>query len=212
MREEAERFRMNLEAIFRSLEDGIVTVDGGLRTVEVNEAAERLCGFRRQDVVGRPLSAALLPCHGDCLETLRRTVAESRPAFLDHVTCRAPRHLLRKLGARLGKQVSSVSDSVLEIFLRHDWPGNVRELEHVLVHAFVLVRGDTITPLDLPEELRRGPGARTGPGPGDPAAELERLREALRRAKYNKTWAVRLLGISRRTLYRRLERLHERAD
>jgi len=91
----------------------------------------------------------------------------------------------------------------------HHWPGNVRELEHVLEHAFVLVQDETITPNELPRDFLRSVRCETGSTAGSRAAALTDLQDALRRANHNKTKAARLLGISRRTLYRRLERLQE---
>ncbi len=446
VREAAERYRMNLEAIFRSIEDGIISVDRTLDTVEVNGAAERLCGFRREDVLGKPLTADLLGCNGECLHALYRIVDGGPPMVIDHLECGAehrpeqvvsvratplrrngyeggggrsgrpsggvmvirdqtrledlelslrrcqpgnlvgdspalrrirstieslatlpttvlitgesgtgkevvadalhaagrrrpllkvncsalseellerelfgcvegafpgavrdrpgrfelahggtlfvdeiadmpPRlqlrflrvletmqlertgdshpipvdvrvlaatardldrqvargllredlslrlktfeihipplrerpedvpplvhHLLRQLGDRMGKTITAVSDDVLDLFLHHSWPGNVRELEHVLEHAFVVVRGGTITPDDLPEDFRRSAGPRALAAAGTPAGERAALEEALRQTGDNKSEAARLLGISRRTLYRRLERLTE---
>ena len=114
-------------------------------------------------------------------------------------------HFLGRLGERLGKRVTAVSDSVLEVFARHTWPGNVRELENVLEHAVVLARGDVIRRRDLPAGLLAAPG-QAPPTPGF-GGELAAIEDALRRAGHNKTRAARLLGISRRTLYRRLDRL-----
>ena len=89
VRDEAERYRTNLDAIFHSIEDGIVTVSECLETVEVNRAAERICGFRREDVVGKPLSRDALHCSGACLEALSRSVAGGPPLVIRHVECRA---------------------------------------------------------------------------------------------------------------------------
>ncbi|MGD2114368.1 MAG: sigma-54-dependent Fis family transcriptional regulator [Acidobacteriota bacterium] len=89
VRDEAERYRVNLEAIFRSIEDGIVTVDRHLDVVEVNGAAERLCGIRREDVLGTRLSDDLLDCSGKCLRALRRAVDGRPPVVLRHLECRS---------------------------------------------------------------------------------------------------------------------------
>jgi len=71
-------------------------------------------------------------------------------------------HLLEKLGARVGKRVTGVSDTVLDLFLHHSWPGNVRALEQTLEHAFIAAQGETLTPADLPGEFRQAVGATAG--------------------------------------------------
>jgi len=89
VRDAVEQYRLNLEAIFRSLEDGIVTVDRAMSVVEVNGAAERLCGFRRQDVLGKPLTGDVLECSAECLEALQRSVTGPPPVVIHHLECRA---------------------------------------------------------------------------------------------------------------------------
>jgi len=92
---------------------------------------------------------------------------------------------------------------------RHHWPGNVRELENALERALVLGRDDVLWLEDLPEALRRRPAAGTAPagGPPLPLSEVERehILRTLREVRGNKTAAARLLGLDRKTLYRKLE-------
>ena len=101
----------------------------------------------------------------------------------------------------------------MEVLLTYSWPGNIRELENVLERAMVLTEGPTISLEDLPESVRRP--APDGPGIGIDGddlsvkrhgARLERhlIQLALDRTGGNKTQASQLLGIPRRTLYRRL--------
>jgi len=82
-----ERYRLNLEAIFRSIEDGVVTVDERLEIVEVNRAAERLCGVRRQDVLGRPISQEMFDCGAGCLRALRASVTRRPPVVIHNLEC-----------------------------------------------------------------------------------------------------------------------------
>jgi len=100
------------------------------------------------------------------------------------------------------KQVEGVLPRVLEIFRNYSWPGNVRELKHVLEHAFVQCRGYTITPEDLPAEIREATTAGTHALPK--TLSSQELLEALTRTAWNKAKAARLLGVSRPTLYRLL--------
>ena len=90
------------------------------------------------------------------------------------------------------------------------WPGNVRELANVLERAEILAEGDVITTDDLPEAMLMAPQ----PG-GDPADSgsldlgvLERraVAAALEQSKGNKAHAAKALGVTRRTLYRLIEK------
>jgi PAS domain S-box-containing protein len=114
-------------------------------------------------------------------------------------------HFLQKFNKKFGKSVHSVSDSVLDLFLHHHWPGNVRELENTLEHAFVLCRHSTITERELPSDFMKSTGREHHLGPAGGSAESLAIEEALKRASFNKSKAARLLGMSRRTLYRKLE-------
>lgn len=116
-------------------------------------------------------------------------------------------HFLRKFNAKFARSIRTFSDDVMALFYRHAWPGNVRELEHAIEHACILCRSDVITMADLPLDLTA-----CNPQPGSPSAHPaagERtqgltLEEALAMTEGNKSKAARLLGISRRTIYRHL--------
>ena len=95
----------------------------------------------------------------------------------------------------------------MALFMRYHWPGNIRQLENILEHAFVLCRQNIITPRDLPIDFMPGAASKPIDGEtGDGSADVRAIREALEQTEYNKSEAARLLGISRRTLYRKLER------
>lgn len=112
---------------------------------------------------------------------------------------------LKKFNKKLHKDIAAVSAEVQQMLMAHDWPGNVRELEHILEHAFILCRGGTITVGDLPSDFRNiVESSRSLPeetGADEPAAVLQ----ALEKAAWNKAGAARLLGISRRTIYRKIK-------
>jgi DNA-binding NtrC family response regulator len=102
-----------------------------------------------------------------------------------------------------------VQPEALEALVRHDWPGNVRELANVLERAQILAEDHRITLDDLPESLVQTPAA-AAPAAGDSPLlrEVERrhVQEVLRKEKGNKVHAARVLGISRRALYRLVEK------
>jgi DNA-binding NtrC family response regulator len=116
------------------------------------------------------------------------------------------RHLLAKHGARLGKPDCSITDEALAALRRHRWPGNVRELENVIERALVLGAGNVITPEDLPGSLRAQPVTPAGPNGGQRLADVERehIDRTLRSVAGNKAAAARVLGLDRKTLYRKL--------
>lgn len=69
-------------------------------------------------------------------------------------------HFLRGLARRMGRPERPLSPDALRALGEYGWPGNVRELEHAMERAFVLARGDTIEPADLP--FVRPPSVRSG--------------------------------------------------
>jgi transcriptional regulator of acetoin/glycerol metabolism len=87
----------------------------------------------------------------------------------------------------------------------YPWPGNVRELQHAMEHAFVMCPGGLISVRHLPSEIREASPSLPGQVREDPMERCDDLRKALEISGGNKAKAARLLGISRQTLYRRLQ-------
>ena len=93
--------------------------------------------------------------------------------------------------------------------MRYDWPGNVRELANVLERAQILAEDATITVDDLPDALfLAAPAAAVEDESGHNLHDAQRrhVLTVLREEKGNKAHAARALGISRRALYRLLEK------
>jgi two-component system response regulator HydG len=92
--------------------------------------------------------------------------------------------------------------------LAYDWPGNLRELRNVIERAVILAGDAPITPAELHVPARRSPAPAASAESGGTLSETEErmIRDALARAGGNKSRAARLLGITRRALYGRLER------
>jgi DNA-binding NtrC family response regulator len=115
-----------------------------------------------------------------------------------------------------GFEPREIDPSLLEAFARYDWPGNVRELKNTLESVVVLSGRTTLSADDLPEKFFRehatagGNGERVGAvDPKDPDLNLKDLSKqtilkALEACRGNRTEAAKQLGISRRTLHRRL--------
>ena len=117
------------------------------------------------------------------------------------------RHYLKALAAENGKKGITLTPEAMDALVAYPWPGNVRELRNVIERMVVLCAGDQLTVRDLPAALRgmpgrAGPASRAGRVLRD--AERQLIEEALRRHKDNKTQAALDLGISRRTLHRKL--------
>jgi DNA-binding NtrC family response regulator len=116
-------------------------------------------------------------------------------------------HLLRT--RQVGRVPYSVDPATMTLLCRYNWPGNVRELANVLERAQILAEGSVITPDDLPENLTAAaPPAAAAPESPDALEAVERrhVEEMLARSGGNKVRAAKSLGVSRRSLYRLIDK------
>ncbi len=113
-------------------------------------------------------------------------------------------HFCNLFNMRFNKDIDGVSDEALRILSGYRWPGNVRELENAIEHAFVLCRGRVITVDHLPPEIKALHGYPQPVAEKDSATDPQNILRALKKTGGNKAKAARLLGISRRTIYRKL--------
>jgi two-component system, NtrC family, response regulator AtoC len=132
-------------------------------------------------------------------------------------------HFLKELARENGKPVRELSSEAMLAILDYRWPGNVRELRAAIERGVVMCNGPKITLRHLPDSLRHGPRELSAGSPvsGPPSGlpphdelnlahmEFDFIRRALRRTGGNRTDAAKLLGISRRTLQRKLHELGE---
>jgi two-component system response regulator HydG len=121
-------------------------------------------------------------------------------------------YFLKRIAGRTNKPVQGVSGPAARLLMDYDWPGNVRELENSMERAVALCRLDEITVDDLPAKVQEHQSSKiviTTESPGELITldEMERryVRQVLNAVGGNKTHAARILGIDRRSLYRRLE-------
>ncbi len=112
---------------------------------------------------------------------------------------------------QIGPLRSRVDAEALKALKAYAWPGNVRELANVLERAQILAENYVITVEDLPENVMMA-AASSEAAAGDPRhlSEVERrhVQAVLHEEKGNKVHAARVLGISRRSLYRLIEKYH----
>ena len=109
-------------------------------------------------------------------------------------------------------KVVSISEKAMNALTEYNWPGNVRQLRNVIESAVVLAKGGIISLSDLPEELRLNVKALEEIQPPTVAneritlkeIELNAIREAMQKCNGNKSKAARILGISRKAFYKRL--------
>ncbi|MFM8790152.1 MAG: sigma-54-dependent transcriptional regulator [Chthoniobacterales bacterium] len=117
-------------------------------------------------------------------------------------------HFLREAARENEKPVRELTSDAMKCLLAYSWPGNVRELRAAIEHGVVMANGPKITLRDLPVAVRESAPAGTaarGPLPlnlGE--TEISLMRRALAECKGNRTLAAEKLGISRRTLHRKL--------
>jgi two-component system, NtrC family, response regulator AtoC len=119
---------------------------------------------------------------------------------------------LKEIGERDGKAFRPLSPEAMEALLRYDWPGNVRELKGAIDSGVTLATGNQITVRDLPLTMRGASGVAPREGANQDLVnihdnEIRLIMRALDESGGNRTEAARKLGISRRTLHRRLKEL-----
>ncbi len=126
-------------------------------------------------------------------------------------------HFLTMYARRYGKPDRPIDEATMAMLVAYDWPGNVRALRHAAERAVILCEGESLGPDDFP--LPRVHAAPALPGVAAPAIEpgaaadlnLERaeralVERALRKHGYNISNAAAELGLTRGTLYRRMEK------
>jgi DNA-binding NtrC family response regulator len=129
---------------------------------------------------------------------------------------------VREFATRIGRPITGVTTAAERVLRLAPWPGNVRELRNVIERACILSDGRMLTGRDLASAMAASGRAALEPPPpalpfGDQAADTgqnllstaqrEQIQRVLTETKGNKAAAARLLGVSRRSLYRWLERL-----
>jgi two-component system response regulator HydG len=122
---------------------------------------------------------------------------EDLPLFADF--------FLRKANRSLGKEVEGFSEDVEDIFKQYHWPGNLRELQNVIKRAVLLTSGDVVERGALPKEVYRSKESTIKVDNFSKADyEKEQIVKALKQSNFNKSKAAKLLQITRKTLYNKI--------
>jgi DNA-binding NtrC family response regulator len=123
-------------------------------------------------------------------------------------------HFVEHFAARASKRVMGLNETVAERLMSYSWPGNVRELRNCIERAVAVTVTERLAVEDLPEKIRAYRASHVVVASGDPS-ELTTLEEVERRyilrvmeeVKGNKSLAAQILGLDRKTLYRKLDRI-----
>jgi DNA-binding NtrC family response regulator len=181
--------------LLRSLENGEVQRSGSLRTrtVDVAVVAATNCDLRAEVAAGRFRSDLFyrLNVVGLTLPPLR----DRRQDIPDLIAA-----FIGECSRRLEKPLSGITPDAERVLLNARWEGNVRELRSVVERACMLAEGPVISKCDLETQHSTGPVAPLE------ALEREHIVDVLQKVSGNRMAAAKVLGISRRALYRRLDR------
>ena len=118
-------------------------------------------------------------------------------------------HFIQHLAAENAKPIETITPDAMDLLGAYAWPGNIRELRNVIERMVVLSHGDRLTVRDIPAFIKEAvqPGRTVSPGGRAfslDEAERQLVVKALKASGGNRTEAARQLGISRRTLHRKL--------
>jgi two-component system response regulator HydG len=199
-----------------------------LRVLQVGEF-ERLGGTRTLRADVRVVAATNM----NLLEAVeRKAFREDLFSRLNVITLNLPplrdregdipllaQHFLEVFKKKNNKDIKGLTPETMEIMLRYSWPRNVRQMENAIERAVVLSRGEVILSTDLPPEILQAEGIRALSeepsfeektisiplGTSLEIIEKRVIEETLKHARGDKTMASKILGISSRTIYRKME-------
>ena len=116
------------------------------------------------------------------------------------------RHFLNKFAHRMSRTIAAISREALNALEAHSWPGNVRELENVMERAVILTRGNEVALGVLPLKMTAAPLEPVvhGDEVSLESVEIGHIRRVLDRTGFHKARSAEILGISRKTLDRKI--------
>lgn len=120
-------------------------------------------------------------------------------------------HFITDANKELNKNISGVSNEVMEKLTNHSWPGNVRELRNVMRRCVLMAKGNIIEAIDIPDEIKSSNTKKTAAfadySTSDAMKEVEKdmILKAIEDADGNKTLAAKILNMNVRTFYRKVK-------
>jgi two-component system response regulator HydG len=127
-------------------------------------------------------------------------------------------HFLETFNKRSGKNISGITEKALSRMRRYDWPGNVREIENAVERAVIIAQGKLITVDDLPDSVRGAESEADAQKSievqvGSTMDDVEKLLilETLAFTRGDRSRTAQILGIGRKTLYRKLQQYNQSA-
>ncbi len=122
------------------------------------------------------------------------------------------KHFVERFASKAQRPIEGVDEAAAERLLAYSWPGNIRELRNVVERAVTLTRHNVLTVEDLPEKVRDHRSSTVYIGGDDPTElvpmeEIERryIAHVLKAVDNNQSQAAKILGVDRKTLYRKLK-------
>lgn len=213
--DEIGHMSLNLQSKFlRFLQDGIFEPVGDVRGRKVNVrlVAATNADLEAQIASGRFMSDLLyrievIPIHVPPLKERMEDI----PLLVGHFVGQYARRYLRAM--------EGISPEAMRALVDYQWPGNIRELKNCLARAIILSKKSYLALEDLPRKISKQtspsdglsgtetPGDSTSLGPTLKNMETDLIINTLKRCHGNKTLAAKVLGISRKGLYEKMERL-----
>lgn len=128
-------------------------------------------------------------------------------------------HFLERFNRKNGRNISCIASDAMAILMRHSWPGNVRELKNLVERLVVLKAEGEIQPWDLPEKMKTDPPFTASPqieisdegiNLNTAVNEFEKalILQSLKKTKWVKNRAAKLLRLNRTTLVEKIKRHH----
>ncbi len=129
------------------------------------------------------------------------------------------KHFVTRFANKAQRPIEGIDDAAAERLLAYAWPGNIRELRNVIERAVILTRHNLLTLDDLPEKIRDYRSSAVFIGSDDPTElvplaqiELRYIEHVLKSVDNNQSQAAKILGVDRKTLYRKNQARSEKRD
>jgi len=204
--------------LLRALEESRVRPVGSTRTVRFDA---RIVAATNRDLEAEIATGAFREDLYYRLNVVRLTIPPLRDRGNDVLLL--AQHFVKEFGSKHGIAMEGLDAAASEALLDHPWPGNVRELRNAIERAVALAQNNVVTLGDLPRRVRESaasvvPAPALAPPPqaslSMPSdaiitlAELEKryILEVLARLQFNRSSVAEVLGIDRKTLYRKLKK------